>query len=71
MSHPIPLADAIRVWAKIAALSFGGPAGQIALMHRLLVEEKRLPRASSYWSCFSGTRFCSAGRSGATTKRLS
>ena len=29
------------VWAKIAALSFGGPAGQIALMHRILVEEKR------------------------------
>ncbi|HYI63487.1 MAG TPA: chromate efflux transporter, partial [Allosphingosinicella sp.] len=39
--HDIPLAEAIGVWAKIAALSFGGPAGQIALMHRILVEEKR------------------------------
>ncbi|EAU41962.1 chromate transporter protein [Fulvimarina pelagi HTCC2506] len=29
------------MWAKIACLSFGGPAGQIALMHRILVEEKR------------------------------
>ena len=29
------------VWARIAALSFGGPAGQIAVMHRILVEEKR------------------------------
>ena len=29
------------VWARIAALSFGGPAGQIAVMHRVLVEEKR------------------------------
>jgi chromate transporter len=28
-------------FAKISALSFGGPAGQIALMHRILVEEKR------------------------------
>jgi chromate transporter len=39
--HGIPLADATRVWAKIAVLSFGGPAGQIAVMHRVLVEEKR------------------------------
>jgi chromate transporter len=33
--------DAFWVWLRIAALSFGGPAGQIALMHRVLVEEKR------------------------------
>ena len=26
---------------RVAALSFGGPAGQIAVMHRILVEEKR------------------------------
>jgi chromate transporter len=37
----IPLPEAIKVWARIAALSFGGPAGQIAVMHRILVEEKR------------------------------
>lgn len=35
------LAEASRVWARVAALSFGGPAGQIAVMHRILVEEKR------------------------------
>jgi chromate transporter len=34
-------AEAVRVWAKIGLLSFGGPAGQIALMHRILVEERR------------------------------
>lgn len=39
--HGIPFGEAVRVWAKIAALSFGGPAGQIAVMHRILVEEKR------------------------------
>lgn len=33
--------DLIRVFAKIGVLSFGGPAGQIALMHRLLVEEQK------------------------------
>ena len=38
---PVTLRQAIPVWAKIAALSFGGPAGQIAVMHRVLVEEKR------------------------------
>ena len=39
--HQIPFGEAARVWARIALLSFGGPAGQIAVMHRILVEEKR------------------------------
>jgi chromate transporter len=33
--------EAFRVWLKIGLINFGGPAGQIALMHRILVEEKR------------------------------
>jgi chromate transporter len=33
--------EALRTWARIGLLGFGGPAGQIALMHRILVEEKR------------------------------
>jgi len=37
----VSLAEAFRVWLRVAALSFGGPAGQIAVMHRILVEEKR------------------------------
>jgi chromate transporter len=40
VAHP-SFAEAVRVWARVAALSFGGPAGQIAVMHRILVEEKR------------------------------
>ncbi|WP_449469304.1 chromate efflux transporter [Sphingobium chungangianum] len=39
--HGIAFGEAVRVWARIAALSFGGPAGQIAVMHRILVDEKR------------------------------
>jgi chromate transporter len=39
--RPAPFSEAVKVWARIAALSFGGPAGQIAVMHRILVEEKR------------------------------
>ena len=39
--HGVSFAEAAKVWARVAALSFGGPAGQIAVMHRILVEEKR------------------------------
>jgi chromate transporter len=35
------LREALPVWLKIGCLSFGGPAGQIAMMHRVLVEEKK------------------------------
>ncbi|MCA9505064.1 MAG: chromate efflux transporter [Myxococcales bacterium] len=41
LSHEIPFDEALRVWARVAIQSFGGPAGQIAVMHRILVEEKR------------------------------
>ena len=37
----VSLSAASSVWAKIGWLSFGGPAGQIALMHRELVEQRR------------------------------
>src|SRR3954468_24834040 len=33
--------EAFKVWFKIGCLSFGGPAGQIAMMHRVLVDEKK------------------------------
>ena len=37
----VPFREALRVWVRVAINSFGGPAGQIAVMHRILVEEKR------------------------------
>lgn len=39
--HGVPFGEAMKVWARVAALSFGGPAGQIAVMHRIIVDEKR------------------------------
>ncbi|MEX2202127.1 MAG: chromate efflux transporter [Dongiaceae bacterium] len=33
--------EALRTWLKIGCLGFGGPAGQIALMHRIVVDEKK------------------------------
>ena len=40
-SHGVSLSDAFKIWLRIAMLSFGGPAGQIAVMHRILVEEQK------------------------------
>jgi chromate transporter len=37
----IPFRDALRFWFKLGLISFGGPAGQIAIMHQELVENKR------------------------------
>ena len=37
----VPLRQAVRVWFAISLQTFGGPAGQIAVMHRALVEERR------------------------------
>jgi chromate transporter len=58
-AHTIPTApafpEALRVWARIGVLSFGGPAGQIALMHRVLVEEKKWIDEQRYLSALN---FC-------------
>lgn len=40
-AHGISLRDATRVWLRVAALSFGGPAGQIAVMYRIIVDEQK------------------------------
>ena len=39
--HGVSLGEAFRVWLRVAALSFGGQAGQIAVMHRIIVDEKK------------------------------
>lgn len=49
------LSDLTREFARIGLLSFGGPAAQIALMHRRLVEERRWISEAEYLSALS---FC-------------
>lgn len=49
------LAEATRVWLNIGLMSFGGPAAQIALMHRILVEERRWLNEQTYLNALS---FC-------------
>jgi len=49
------LAELARTWLRIGCLSFGGPAGQIALMHRTLVDEKRWLEEDRYLHALS---FC-------------
>jgi chromate transporter len=39
--HGVAFRDAVKVWVRVGLLSFGGPAGQIAVMHKILVEERR------------------------------
>jgi len=39
--HRITLREAFWVWVRVAIQSFGGPAGQIAVMHRIIVDEKK------------------------------
>ncbi|MBI5278974.1 MAG: chromate efflux transporter [Burkholderiales bacterium] len=38
---PVTFTEALKFWLKLGFISFGGPAGQIAIMHRELVEQKR------------------------------
>ena len=38
---PVSFAEAFRFWLQLGFISFGGPAGQIAIMHRELVEKRR------------------------------
>ncbi|WP_299818747.1 chromate efflux transporter [uncultured Roseibium sp.] len=49
------LAAATRVWARIGVLSFGGPAAQIALMHREVVEDRRWLSEQTFLNALS---FC-------------
>lgn len=51
----VSLKEAFYVWLKVGLLSFGGPAAQIALMHKLIVEEKRWLSEKQY---LSGLSFC-------------
>jgi len=49
------LMEAVVIWAKIGCLSFGGPAAQIALMHKLVVDQKNWLSEKQFLSALS---FC-------------
>ena len=44
----VSFGEALRVWFKVGCIGFGGPAGQIALMHRILVDEKKWVEEARY-----------------------
>jgi chromate transporter len=47
-TKPVGFWEAFRFWAKLGFINFGGPAGQIAIMHRELVEKKRWVSEGQY-----------------------
>ena len=56
--HDVPtptFREALRAWTQIGLLSFGGPAAQIALMHRVVVDEKRWLKEPQFLNALS---FC-------------
>lgn len=56
MTDPAPsLSELTRTFAKVGCLSFGGPAAQIALMHRIILDEKRWVSEADYLRALS---FC-------------
>ncbi len=54
MSGP-SFSEAVQTFGKIGLLSFGGPAGQIALMHKILVDEKKWLEEKQYLNALN---FC-------------
>lgn len=60
MERQVPLADALRFWLRLGFISFGGPAGQIGIMHEHVVErekwisEKRFLHALNYCMVLPG-----------------
>jgi len=45
-AHGVSFGEALRVWLRIAAMSFGGPAGQISVMHRIIEGPDGIGQAS-------------------------
>ena len=48
MTEAVPFREALRVWGRVAASSFGGPTAQIAVIHRVVVDEKRWVDESTF-----------------------
>jgi len=75
---PVTLGDLTRLFGKIGLISFGGPAGQIALMHEEVVDrkngsaKKNICRRSTCATCCLGQRHSNwpHGLAGGSTVRL-
>ncbi|MBL8565703.1 MAG: chromate efflux transporter [Hyphomicrobiaceae bacterium] len=55
VADPPTFSEALATWGRIGVLSFGGPTAQIALMHRIVVDEKRWLSEQQYLNALS---FC-------------
>lgn len=57
IGHNVSFREAFWIWVKVAIYSFGGPAGQIAVMHKLLVEQKRWISENRFLHAMNYTMF--------------
>jgi chromate transporter len=55
LDHGVPFREAARFWVKLGFINFGGPTGQIAIMHQELVERKRWVSNARF---FHALNFC-------------
>jgi chromate transporter len=68
-AHGVSVGEAFRVWLRVVALSFGGPAAQSGGMHRILVEEKKWVSESRFMHALNYCMLLPDPR-GATARRL-
>ena len=52
---PVSFWEALHFWLKLGFISFGGPAGQISIMHQELVENRRQRFSANYMRGSSAT----------------
>jgi len=67
-NRPIPLRESFRYWLKLGFISFGGPTGQIAMMHKDLVEKKKWIAEDHFLQAL--TSACSCPARGAAARDL-
>ena len=65
----IPFRDALKFWIKLGFISFGGPAGQIAIMHKELVERRKWISEESFLHALISA-CCCRGRRLSSLRRI-
>ena len=60
-SATVSFSEAIKFWTKLGFISFGGPAGQIAIMHQEMVERRRWIGENQFLRALNFCMLCCPG----------